>query len=115
MTLILNLNEIEDSDKESVGGKGFSLSVMIKNNISVPQGVCVSTRVYDEYIEKTGIRERIIIELSRKSFDEMRWEEMWDASLRIRNMFLNTPIPKKLVEKIKTSVTINFFKKNSSC
>ncbi len=101
MTRILNLNEIEDSDKASVGGKGFSLASMIKNNISVPKGVCVTTQAYDYYVEKTGIRERIIIELNRKSFDEMRWEEMWDASLRIRNMFLNTPIPKKLVEELK--------------
>jgi hypothetical protein len=29
----------------------------------------------------------------RKSFEEMRWPEIWDATRRSRNLFLHTPIP----------------------
>lgn len=36
----------------------------------------------------------------RKPFEEMRWEELWDAALRIENLFLNTPLPGKLHETL---------------
>ena len=45
--------------------------------------------------------ERISLELGRKDFREMRWEELWDASLRIRGMFLNTAMPAALVKKVR--------------
>jgi hypothetical protein len=32
----------------------------------------------------------------------MRWEEIWDAALRIRNLFLNQPVPPELEEALKT-------------
>jgi pyruvate,water dikinase len=64
----------------------------------------VTVEAYDEYVTSTGLRERVMMELSRKSFGEMRWEEMWDASLRIRNMFLKTPIANELVNAIKSHV-----------
>jgi hypothetical protein len=57
------------------------------------------TRKYDNIVNNQRIsilidsRTNSIDELGRKSFDEMRWEEMWDASLRIRNLFMNTPLP----------------------
>jgi pyruvate,water dikinase len=31
----------------------------------------------------------------------MRWEELWDTSLRIRNMFLTTPLPNALAEELR--------------
>jgi pyruvate,water dikinase len=36
------------------------------------------------------------MEFNRKDFAEVRWEEMWDAALRIRNLFINTPMPSDL-------------------
>ena len=32
-------------------------------------------------------------ELGRKPLESMRWEEVWDAALRIRTNFLKKPIP----------------------
>jgi pyruvate,water dikinase len=48
------------------------------------------------------------LELNRKSFQEMRWEEMWDTSLRIRNMFLNTPMPADLTLSLKQAMEGQF-------
>jgi pyruvate,water dikinase len=33
------------------------------------------------------------MELGRKPLDAMRWEELWDAALRIRSAFLRARIP----------------------
>ena len=37
-----------------------------------------------------------MLELHRKDFKDMRWEEVWDAALRIRGMFLNKALPDDL-------------------
>jgi pyruvate,water dikinase len=40
------------------------------------------------------------MELGRKSLDGMRWEEIWDAALRIRSEFLRAEIPGAVSEAI---------------
>ncbi len=39
---------------------------------------------------------RILAELDRKDFADMRWEELWDTALRIRSLFLTTPLPEEV-------------------
>jgi rifampicin phosphotransferase len=50
------------------------------------------------------------MELYRKPFDSMRWEEIWDVSLRIRNMFLKTPLPEVLRESLLPDLESRFEK-----
>ncbi len=88
MNLILPLNALSESDKLLAGGKAVSMARLNEKGFPVPESLCVTTAVYDRFVEATGLRERILLELNRKSFKEMRWEEIWDASLRIRNLFL---------------------------
>ncbi len=108
MTFVLDLPDIDESQVGRVGGKAVALAKMIQSGIAVPQGVCVTTDAYDEYVGRTGLRERILLEINRKDFREMRWEEMWDASLRIRNMFSTTPIPRSLAESIGPHITSRY-------
>ena len=42
----------------------------------------------------------IQMELGRKSLDEMRWEEIWDAALRIRNRFLSSPMSDEFAQAV---------------
>jgi len=114
MNLAIPLNKIRNQDRERVGGKAFSLAVMARKNMNVPYAVCVSTEAYSNYVDSTGLRERILFEMNRKSFNEMRWEEMWDASLRIRNMFINTPIPSELSAALRRIIAARFFDKGRS-
>ena len=51
-------------------------------------------------VAETGIGQKILLELGRKRFEDMRWEEMWDASLRIRNMFTNAVMPQNMKQLI---------------
>ncbi len=40
------------------------------------------------------------MELGRKPLEEMRWEEIWDAALRIRSLFSRHALPGHLREII---------------
>jgi phosphohistidine swiveling domain-containing protein len=96
MELVLSLEQIGIDDRESVGGKSFALATMVKNGMKVPEALCLKVDAYNRYLETTGLGARILMEFNRKDFSEVRWEEMWDAALRIRNLFINTPIPSDL-------------------
>jgi pyruvate,water dikinase len=88
MMRILSLTEITADHRPQVGGKMYSLAILQQRGFRVPDAVCVPADVYNDYCATTGIRENILLELHRKKFADMRWEEIWDVSLRIRNLFL---------------------------
>jgi len=93
MSVLLAFEALEELDRPRVGGKAWALSRLAREGFSVPRGAVVPVEAYRAYVGPTGLRERILLELNRKPFESMRWEEMWDASLRIRNLFLKTPMP----------------------
>jgi len=93
MSLLLPFESLSEADRPRVGGKAWALSRLAREGFSVPRGTVVPVEAYTEYVGRTGLRERILLELNRKPFEAMRWEEMWDAALRIRNLFLKTPLP----------------------
>jgi pyruvate,water dikinase len=76
--------------------------------MNIPEALCVKAEAYHQFITCAGLRERILLEINRKNFKEMRWEEMWDASLRIRNMFLQTPIPPEIVKEFQSPIEDRF-------
>jgi pyruvate,water dikinase len=96
MDLVLTLEQIDSDDRERVGGKSYALAAMVKNGMKVPEALCLKVEAYHHYLETTGLGARILMEFNRKDFAEVRWEEMWDAALRIRNLFINTPMPSDL-------------------
>ena len=96
LNILMPLHDIQPQHRPLVGGKGLALAMMARKGLQVPGGAVVSTPAYDRFIDSTGLRERISLELSRKRFEDMRWEELWDAALRIRNMFLRTPLSGEL-------------------
>ncbi len=104
MSTVLRLELITVKDRERFGGKGFALAAMVKKGLKVPAGVCIGVNVYDRYVAETKLDARIMMELDRKDFAEVRWEEMWDASLRIRNLFVKTPIPGDLRRLLETTL-----------
>ena len=108
MTLVLSLHEITQKDRSRIGGKSFALSMMQRTGMQVPEAVCISTEAYQEYVASTGLRDQIHMEIYRKPFEEMRWEEIWDTALRIRNMFIKTPLPAALEEKLREPLAFRF-------
>lgn len=108
MILTLPLELITDADRERVGGKATTLAKLKRLGYQVPRSLSICTSAYSLYLEETGLNSRIMMELGRKDFQQMRWEEIWDAALRIRNLFLTTPIPKDLNIKLAASLTDSF-------
>ena len=93
------------------GGKASVLGTMHRNGLAVPAGVCICTAAYDMYLDSTGLRGRILLELSRKPFEEMRWEEMWDLSEKIKHLFTLTPVPWEMERELEEEISRYFGKK----
>jgi pyruvate,water dikinase len=49
-----------------------------------------------------------VLELYRKDFRDMRWEEIWDCATRIRNMFLKTPLPPGVESYLRQEIAERF-------
>ena len=105
---IIPLTDVRSGDTSLVGGKAVSLARLHHSGVNVPAGLCITTLAYTNYVDQTGLRERMHMELERKPLEDMRWEEMWDAALRIRNMFLVTPMPHELQQDLSAGLETYF-------
>ncbi len=108
MNFIIPLSRLLEGDRGRVGGKAHALAVMMQKEMDVPAAIAITTDAYNTFVTETGLDTKIMMELNRKTYDDIRWEELWDISLRIRNMFANTSLPVKLHEIIKESVETFF-------
>ena len=71
MRLVIPLHEVRDEDREQVGGKAFSLARLARMSLNVPDALCIPAEVYNHYVASTGLKERILLELNRKNFQEI--------------------------------------------
>jgi len=90
--LLISLDAPEALDERIVGGKAAKLARLSHAGFRVPRGFCLTTWAYEAFVEAAKITAAIAMELGRKSMDDMRWEEIWDAALRIRATFLAQPL-----------------------
>ena len=107
MKWIFAASEVEAADRRKVGGKGYALARLAGYGFAIPETVCLTVDAYHRFVERTGLRERIMLELNRKDFSEMRWEEIWDCATRIRNMFLRTPMPADVEARLRQEIGVH--------
>ena len=108
MAIFLSLTEIRAASADEVGSKARALAELDANGFRVPPAIAIPASTYDAYLDATRLRDRIGFELGRKAFEEMRWEEIWDAALRIRNLFLVTPMPATMFGQLRSAVEQTF-------
>ena len=96
--LFISLNDLSVEYLELAGGKAVTLAGLKENGVNIASGLVVTTAAYTRFVQQEGVMGTINLELNRKAFEDMRWEEIWDLSLRIRNLFLRTPLPPQLRE-----------------
>ena len=108
MTYVFTADVITPKDLPMVGGKAYALAELSQAGFEVPGFLCISTDAYREYIDRTGLREKILLELHRKEFKDMRWEEIWDCATRIRNLFLRTPMTAAVKTALESAITRRF-------
>jgi len=87
-----------------VGGKAARLGSLIDAGFRVPRGFCITTRAYEQFIAEAGLSRHLAMELGRKPLDAMRWEELWDAALRIRSAFLRAGVPDAIAAQIRRAL-----------
>ena len=108
MTPILEMDAFMEAGKDQVGGKAFCLGRMHEQGFDVPKTVCVPRWIYDAYVEETHLKDSVSFQINQKPFKQMRWEEIWDISLRIRNLFLTAPIPERLEKQLAEAIRETF-------
>lgn len=59
-------------ERRLVGGKAFRLARLDQQGFTTPPWVCLTTKAYSAYLDATGLRERIALEVHRKAFEAMR-------------------------------------------
>ncbi len=104
MTYIIPLEDVRPEDHPLVGGKASTLALLVRHGLNVPSGLAVTVHAYRDHVEANGLGESIRMELGRKRFEDMRWEEIWDAALRIRNRFLRSSLPASLEAALRDAV-----------
>lgn len=108
MKWVLTIKEITPDAIHQVGGKAAALVRLSREGLAIPPTLCIPTSVYQRFLAVTGLKQRIMTELNRKPFDQMRWEEIWDSALRIRNMFLTTPLPDDMADALTAALSASF-------
>lgn len=108
MNPLLPLQALDPGQVTVAGGKACKLAQLYREGFSVPQGLCITVDAFDAYMAATGLASRIGLEMERLPVDEMRWEEIWDLSQRIRNLFLNTPLPDELQRQLAERLAVTF-------
>lgn len=98
--LTLALGDAATAPVALVGGKARSLGRLLGRGLPAPDGLVVTTAAYRAFVRSHGLAERIAVELARKREGDYRWEELWDAALRIRAWFLGNPWPAGLREDL---------------
>jgi pyruvate,water dikinase len=104
MTLIVDLEAAGALGEDAVGGKATALAALREAGHPVPETLVLTTEAYETFVHRSSLRAVLHQELGRKSFADMRWEEIWDAALRIRNRFLRAPIPDPVVAAVEENL-----------
>jgi pyruvate,water dikinase len=98
--LLIPLPSLEPRHAGAVGAKATKLAQLARAGFRVPRGFAITTRAYEAFIHEAAIVDAIRMELGRKSMDDMRWEEIWDAALRIRTLFVGHALSDSLRDAI---------------
>ncbi|MGD8709474.1 MAG: phosphoenolpyruvate synthase, partial [Ectothiorhodospiraceae bacterium] len=90
------------NDVERVGGKNASLGEMISHlaaaGVQVPGGFATTAQAYWDFLDQSGLRDRINRELAGLDVDDV--EALAATGERIRRLIVDTPFPEELREEI---------------
>lgn len=102
---VVPLSGVSKDNEPLLGGKANTLARLKKAGFRVPRGFCITAHAYQRFLEAGDLHRTLHMELGRKAFESLRWEEIWDAALRIRSAFLRTAVPQEVVRAIAAALT----------
>ena len=95
MTIITSLPELKEPKKSEVGGKGYSLAVLINNDFNVPQGFVITSDAFFKFLKYNNLIERI-----EKLASEIAGNNFGEKSKEIRDLILNGNTPEDIALEI---------------
>ncbi|WP_211828893.1 phosphoenolpyruvate synthase [Kistimonas asteriae] len=102
---VIAFEHLGAGDVERVGGKNASLGEMISNlagaGVSVPGGFATTAKAYREFLEKSGLNERIHSLLDTLDVDDVR--ALAEAGAKIRQWVMDEPFQPALEDAIRTA------------
>lgn len=96
MGIVKFLNGIKKPKIAELGGKGYSLAVLINNGFYVPKGFVIISDFFFKYLKQNNLMERI--EELTSEIDENNYQE---KSKEIRSLILNGKMPDDIVQEIR--------------
>ena len=98
MTIPLESNE---ATFEQAGGKGASLSRLVRLGMPVPAGYLLTTEAYRAYVRSNRLEEAIRESLREANLEDL--ETLERVSRRIREAFARGKMPEEIREAVVTS------------
>lgn len=98
----IEFKEIQKEDYNLIGGKGYNLGDMLKNGFSVPNGFCITTNAYIEFLEYNKFDDFV-----KRASLEKDQDLIGNVSKSIRQKLERGKVP----ENIKNSI-VNAYKKS---
>ncbi|HIP63583.1 MAG TPA: pyruvate, water dikinase, partial [Archaeoglobus profundus] len=96
---VLWLSDVDKNDIPLVGGKAANLGELLRLGIPVPDGFVVDGKTYLNFLESSGLKEKIISILKEVNVEDTK--QLEEASKKIRELIENTPMPKDVEEEIR--------------
>ncbi|MBD2839087.1 phosphoenolpyruvate synthase [Pseudomonas sp. JM0905a] len=102
---VVSLDKLGVHDVEHVGGKNASLGEMISNlagaGVSVPGGFATTAQAYRDFLEQSGLNDRIHAALDRLDVDDVN--ALAKTGAEIRQWVMDAEFPARLDAEIRTA------------
>ncbi|BAN49450.1 phosphoenolpyruvate synthase [Metapseudomonas resinovorans] len=102
---VVSLDKLGVHDVEHVGGKNASLGEMISNlagaGVSVPGGFATTAQAYRDFLEQSGLNERIHAALDALDVDDVA--ALAKTGAQIRQWVMDAEFPERLNSEIRTA------------
>lgn len=96
---ILWFEEIRSKDIALVGGKGANLGEMYNTGVPVPNGFCVTSTAYFDFVRRSSLRQKLVSELTNLNLDNSH--ALLKAADSIQTAILSADMPHDLAEDIR--------------
>ncbi len=90
--------EISKDDVDVAGGKGANLGEMTQAGLPIPPGFVVTARAYEDFLDETGLREKIREVLESHDLSDDR--ELEEAAEKIQSLIVEAEMPEEIREEI---------------
>lgn len=99
MVFVQILSEITEPKVSELGGKGYSLAVLVNKGLNVPKGFSITSHAFLKYLAHNNLTGEI--KTLTSEIDEGNFQEI---SKKTKNLLLSAEVPKEIVADVKENL-----------